>query len=281
VSVSVIIPVFQDWRRLGLCLEALERQSLAAAEFEIIVANNEPNDDHPAVCLPANVQIIHEPRPGSYAARNAAAAIASGEYLAFTDSDCIPDPDWLRNGLAALKANPGARIAGPVSIFREEGSTYYAYLYDLHTAFPQREYVASGVSVTANLLVPRSVFERVGRFEERFTGGDIEWNRRAQAAGVPLVYGDDVLVRHPARRDLAAIFKKRRRAAGSSRFENSDFRFILERLKPPVRRFFRLRRQRVAWREALLVVSIHWLARVIQAQEFSLIRLGLRQPNRS
>jgi hypothetical protein len=58
-------------------------------------------------------------------------------------------------------------------------------------------------------------------------------------------------------------------------------RFLVDRLKPPVRRFIGLRRKGVRRRDALLVTSIHWMVRLIQVQEFGFLRLGLKKPSRS
>ena len=280
-KISVIIPVYRDWTRLGLCLEALERQSLGTSAFEVIVVDNEPEPSVPAVPLPANVRIIHEPTPGSYIARNTAATASRAPVLAFTDSDCIPAADWLKQGLAALRSHPEARITGPVRIFKEQGATRYAYIHDLHTAFRQRENVAGGYCVTANLIVARDVFDRVGPFDPCLSGGDVRWGRRAQAAGVPIQYVEDVEVAHPARRNLADILRKRRRTGGSLPRNVSVPRFLFERIKPPLGRLRALRREGVGMSEALFVFGVHWAARLVEAQELSLVRLGLRRPSRS
>jgi len=281
VSISVIIPVYRDWERLALCLEALRRQTLAPDRFEIVVANNEPEPRPRMAGWPANARLIHEPRPGSYAARNAAVAASGGRYLAFTDSDCQPEPQWLERGLALFEEHEGVRLTGPVEIFRERGAGYYAYLHDLHLDFLQREYIALGACATANLMVARSVFDRVGRFEEYYSGGDFAWNKQAQAAGVPILYDASICVRHPARRRISEIFRKRRRTAGSIRREIPTHRFVLERLKPPLRRLIMLRQRRVGWKDAIVLFLILWAARLVQAQELSLVRLGIKKPLRS
>ncbi|WP_129793643.1 glycosyltransferase family 2 protein [Sphingosinicella sp. CPCC 101087] len=283
LAISVIIPVYRDWERLRLCLEALERQTLPASEWEIIVADNEPEGGSSSTRLPVNARIVHEPRPGSYAARNAAVALALGEHLAFTDSDCIPDPAWLENGLAALRSRSGARITGPVVIFREPGSHYLPYLYDLHTAFPQQEYVRQGHCATANLLVARRTFDQVGKFDECLSGGDSLWNMRAASMGVPILYDPGVSVGHPARRSLSEILRKRRRVVGSLalRQKVSLQRFALSRLTPPVRRLLALRRANVGLRESILLFLIIWFAQLAEAREYALVRLGMKSPNRT
>lgn len=278
LEISVIIPTYRDTPRLAYCLDALTRQSLPPEFFEIIVVDNAPEPDVQLGSLPANVRLIHEPTPGSYVARNTALAASRAPFLAFADSDCIPDKDWLKNGLAALRAYPDSRITGPVTIFRPRNGGHYAHIHDLSIAFPQRRYVKAGFCVTANLLVSRAVFDHVGPFEHCFSGGDSRWGRRATAAGVPIRYHEDVSVRHPARRSVGGILRKSRRTAGSS---HRDARYFLKLIKPPISWIARFRNEGLSWADAFMVVSIVWLSRLVQVIEFSLVRLGLKRPIRS
>ncbi|HVF83983.1 MAG TPA: glycosyltransferase [Sphingomicrobium sp.] len=279
IEVSVIIPVFEDVQRLALCLDALKRQSLPAECFEIIVADNAPYPHVPSGFLPVNARLIHEPVPGSYAARNAAVATSRAPFVAFLDSDCVPDEDWLLNGLAALRAYPSSRITGPLEIFRESGGSYYAHIHDLHVAFPQRSYVDAGFCVTANLLVSRAIFDRVGPFDHCYSGGDARWGLRATAAGVPIQYREDVRMSHPARQSIAKIFGKSRRIAGSSHRGAPYFFFKL--MTPPVHWIVRFRRSGLSWVDGLVVLSIIWCGRLVQAREFTLVRLAIKKPSRT
>jgi glycosyltransferase involved in cell wall biosynthesis len=90
--------------------------------FEIIAVDNASTEDlSGAVPADARIRLIVEPRLGSYAARNRGLSVAGGDILAFTDSDCIPDPDWLTEGVSALVANRHIDMiggAGGPSAFR-------------------------------------------------------------------------------------------------------------------------------------------------------------------
>lgn len=289
VRISVIIPVFQDWGRLALCLDALERQSLPARDFEIIVADNEPDGEAPAALrLPANARVVREPRPGSYAARNRAVAVAEGRFLAFTDSDCVPEPDWLENALAILEVHPDWRVTGPVPIFRAPGTNRFVYLYEYHTAFRQKLAVGLGKCATANLAVARSIFDAVGPFNESLaSGGDTEWGERAHARGVPIHYDERVAVAHPARRSLAEVIRKKRRLAGSiaQRKSYPTWRYFLYRLLPPFRNYYRnfirFRRGPIHPLDGIILFFVHWLGQLAEGQEFLFVRKGWKRPNRS
>src|SRR3972149_2192306 len=87
--VSVIIPFYNDSENLLNCLEAINRQTLDSSRLEIIVVDNGSSQDIESVVkiFPA-VNILYEPKEGSYAARNKGILNSKGDILAFTDSDC-------------------------------------------------------------------------------------------------------------------------------------------------------------------------------------------------
>ena len=215
--VSVIVPTYRDWDALAACLSCLRAQSLDPAAFEILVANNNPDAALPAdFAPPPNARVIWQPKPGSYAARNAALREARGAVFAFTDSDCRPEPDWLENALALLDRHGEVdRIGGAVIVTPNGADWTLPELYDRTFGLRQDRYVPRGYAATANLIVRRALFERVGPFnEDLYSSGDKEWNLRAQAAGSRIVLGEDVRVRHAARSSFEALKKKRLRVAG-------------------------------------------------------------------
>lgn len=282
-EIVVIIPTYRDWQRLQLCLEALANQTIASDRFNIIVANNDPQDPCPPFGISANVRVVVEAKPGSYAARNKAVSESSSKFIAFTDSDCVPDPDWLERAIAALSVSPGARISGQVPIFRPTGGGRAAYLYEFHTAFRQREYAARGEGATANLVVPRAVFEQVGPFNDGLlSGGDFEWHRRAQALGIQMVYAHDMIVRHPSRTHIGEIFRKRRRTARSEAVfhATSTWKYVKYQVKPPIGRMT-LDRGHPTWQERALLFMVMYGINLYAAYNFSLVRCGLAKAVRA
>ncbi len=243
ILVSIIIPTYYDWARLTLCLKALAGQSFAQEQFEIIVVNNDPADQTPAgfECA-ANCQIISEAKPGSYAARNAALKLAKGKIIGFTDSDCIPDKDWIKNAVNYFDTNSlCSRIAGKISIFFQGATPTKAELYDSLYAFNQKEYVInSGTSVTANLFTYKYIFDKVGYFkEDLMSGGDFSWGTTAQENGYNIHYAENVIVYHPGRQTLQELIKKEKRIGGAQAIflknngnKVSNFLYFLRELRP-------------------------------------------------
>ncbi|MBE9585878.1 glycosyltransferase family 2 protein [Mucilaginibacter sp. JRF] len=286
--ISVIIPTYKDWARLSLCLQSLATQTYDSNSFEIIVVNNYIGDKVPDdYFVPENCKIIVEEQPGSYAARNAALKIAKGEIMAFTDSDCIPDPDWLSAAVAVFQNNPGYdRIAGKIRLYYKSEKLTHAELYETVYAFNQDLYVEQdGTGVTANMFTYRKVFDQVGPFkDDLLSGGDYEWSVRARDAGFKIQYSDMVVVSHPARHAISELVKKAKRVGGGqagfqkqsgSKFVQSVVRFLYD-LRPPVRSIPLIISKGKSLHpvQKLLVFYIRYYLSVITAREKFKVSLG-------
>jgi len=94
MRVSVIVPHYDDLRRLDVCLSALGKQTFPKTDFEIIVADNGSPQGFQEVesIVAGRAQLISIAEKGAGPARNGGAAVAIGEVLAFLDSDCVPEP---------------------------------------------------------------------------------------------------------------------------------------------------------------------------------------------
>ncbi len=215
--ISIIIPVWNSPGLLRRCLDALGAQTLSRDMFEIIVVDNGSTDDTSDVARSfPGVILLNEPRPGSYAARNRGLRQARGIYVAFTDADCLPAPDWLEKGLAAAGRHPDAGVlAGRIELF-EEGETEGPAFSDYERlfSFPQA-YAARGNCATANWISRRTVFQEFGGFDERLkSGGDRQMALRIRDAGLPLIHAPDMLVLHPVRASRGSLVRKRQRLSG-------------------------------------------------------------------
>lgn len=215
---SVIIPVFNDVAGIARTLEGLCRQSWPMDGIEVIVVDN--GSEQPvslSAQYPFHVQVIRCQTPGSYAARNAGAAVAKGEIFAFTDADCIPCQDWLEQGIALLLEGGGKWAVGGEVVFTRIESPSGVALYQMLTGFGQESNILTkGFAATANLFCTKAQFEEVGPFDERLlSGGDREWAWRANTLHISMTYQPDAIVyTEPRRTLLGAIRQARRVVAG-------------------------------------------------------------------
>src|SRR5690554_53776 len=122
-KITIIIPTYNNWDEMTRCLNAILDQTYPKSLIEIIIANNSPDSKPPTDNISyAKVTIIEVAEPGSYAARNAALKESSGEIIAFTDSDCTPDQDWIYNGVKQIMRGY-SRVAGHVSLVYSDKPT--------------------------------------------------------------------------------------------------------------------------------------------------------------
>lgn len=282
-EISVIVPVYEQWHLVPVLLAALRSQTLAAETFEVVLVNNGPTAPPVLADVPAHCRLVDCAEPGSYAARNKGAAVTTGRLLVFTDADCVPAPQWLQALRNGAGTGDDALFAGAIEMFAVSPKPGASEIYDIVKGIPQERYATRGYGATANLLVPRRVFDLVGGFDaKRFSGGDAEFCRRAGRAGFPLTYLPQAVVRHPARTSWREIATKTRRIKGGQMQAGSAWyrRSLLFSLIPPVRGvaiFMRDRRHPIQRRLIASVVLFGlW---TVSAREALRIRLG-RQAER-
>ena len=288
--VSVIVPVWNDAERLACCLHALEAQTYRHDLYEVIVVDNhaerrvggDSEKIAQVVSVNAHSRVVHERRPGSYAARNMGVVVAHGEIIAFTDADCIPTPDWIERGVAHLTASNCAAVAGRIEIFpRLAGQPNAVEQYEVLVALAQKEFVTKySFGATANLFTFREVLARAGTFlAEVKSGGDLEWGRRVTGFGYKLEYSENIRVLHPARSSFAELYAKIVRVCGGHHdlkrlkgrayldFERS---WLLD-LVPPVRAMAHIMSEPslVRWRDRIKVCAVLCFVRLVQAFEKS------------
>lgn len=242
--VDVIIPHLNDRDRLKTCLEDLARQSYPADRFAVLVVDNgsdRPIDD--VVAPFPFASCTSETERGCGSARNRGVAQTKGDILAFTDSDCRPDPDWLLNAVNRLDRDPVDIVAGEIKVFAaDESRPTDVELFDKVFGFEAKRYAERKHFATgANIVVPRAVFDKVGPFRNGSLPEDLEWGRRAHASGMRIRHAPDVIIRHPARRTWAELKRKMDRTSWHARNymgEQSFFRlrwtvYTLAMASPP------------------------------------------------
>jgi glycosyltransferase involved in cell wall biosynthesis len=208
VKVSVIVPHYNDLAALDVCLEKLEQQSFPREDFEIIVADNgTPQRGALEAVVRDRARLIVVDERGAGPARNGGVAAARGQILAFTDSDCVPEPGWLAAGVAALSRYDF--VGGRVKVLVADRTRMTAteafervFAFDFKTYITRKGFTGSG-----NLFCPRAVFSRVGEFRAGVSE-DVDWSHRAGSAGFRLGYEPSAIVGHPARRTWPELVGK-------------------------------------------------------------------------
>jgi glycosyltransferase involved in cell wall biosynthesis len=211
-SVSIIAPVFNDEKLIKLLIDSLLVQKYPKQLYEIIIVDNGSKDKTKDIVRQYPVVLLEENEiQSSYAARNKAIAKAKGEILAFIDSDCIANPDWLSEGVRAL--DKADLVGGRVEFYfspKKTAAEYYDSLIHFHFEDTIRDRKVTGAG---NLFVRASTFKKIGLFPHVASGGDFQWTGRATASGLSLIYSPTTVIQHPAR-TFKDLIKKHQRTGG-------------------------------------------------------------------
>jgi glycosyltransferase involved in cell wall biosynthesis len=212
--ISVVIPHLNTPDSLARCLASVCAQDVPAGSFEVIVVDNGSTTvlDEVWAAFP-QVSHLVEPRPGPGLARNMGVAAAKSDCLAFIDADCVARPGWLAAAHSAARA--GRISGGDVAIEPADPSRLTGIeAFEAVFGFRQQRYIRTDkFSVTANLAMPRSAFDRVGPFGGIEIAEDVDWGQRAHALGLTMDYRPDMQVLHPPRPDMPALRRKVDRVA--------------------------------------------------------------------
>jgi len=284
VIFSIIVPVYEQWDIVPCLLRAIEQQTLALDNIELILVDNGSRHPMDPAVLPPFVRMYRCATPGSYAARNLGAGQARGQWLVFTDADCLPDRDWLAALQAASRTECSCLLAGPVNIVATSERPNWWEVYDMVRGIPQAHYVKRGYAATANLAVLKEVFNSLSGFDgRRYSGGDAEFCRRAGDRGFSMRFVEEAAVAHPARDTWEELSTKARRVKGGQLTAGSLKRRTLWHFAtclPPVRESLRLLRNRafpLHYRFIAVAVQLRlWLVQVAEMLRL----LGGRVPER-
>jgi GT2 family glycosyltransferase len=201
-QVSVVLATRDRPERLAAALTGLRRQTLAPECFEVIVVDDgslTPGTQlvlaEALSCGGIRLRSVHHPNArGTAGARNSGWRLAQAPLVAFTDDDCVPEPDWLSEGLAVSRHYPGAIIQGrtapnPAELARRG---VFSRTISVEALGPQYE--------ACNIFYPRALLERVGGFDEAFgsfsAGEDTDLAWRALEAGAESAFAPGALVFH-------------------------------------------------------------------------------------
>jgi GT2 family glycosyltransferase len=257
--VSIVIPHYNDLDSLAVCVAGLRRQTWPERRMEIIVADNNSACGIAAVVRVAHgCRVVPAPVQGAGPARNAGAAVAGGEILAFIDSDCDPRPDWVENGVRALDGYDFA--GGYVEVVaRDPANPTAVEAWELVFGFDFERYIrVGGYTGGGNMWVRRPVFDTVGGFRAG-VAEDMDWSFRARGAGFRLGYGRLAMVSHLARPGWPELLTRWRRVLAEH--------YTLTREKP-----LGLLRW-MAWTAGMPLATVPHLARVLRSDRLPGARL--------
>ena len=215
LSLSLVMPTYDEPERLEAALESLSRQDYPPAASEIIVIDDaSPQLDAErlhAALAPFPLRLIRNLyNQGRARARNAALRVAKGDIIIFLDSDMTVGPDFLRTHVERHRTQAEAVFIGNIRFASEIPTTRLTRYIEgrgVHGAEVEQP-MHFKCFVTGNSSLRRSSLLRVGFFDEDLTaygGEDLELGYRLHRAGIPLFYAPEALSHHHHLRALEPL----------------------------------------------------------------------------
>lgn len=231
--VSVIVPIYNGEQDLPGLLACLMAQTYPKDRAEYLLVDNGSRDRTPQILSAAvenfaakglTLNILNERDiQSAYAARNTGIRAATGEFLAFTDADCYPQPDWLTGLMQPFQEESIGLVAGKIIAF--PGTT-------LLESYAERKHIMSQTDTlahkfcpygqTANLGIRFKALEKVGLFRPHLTTGgdaDICW-RIQKESDWTIHYAEAAVIQHRHRQTLKELYSQWHRYGTSNRYLN-------------------------------------------------------------
>jgi len=111
-KVSVVVCAYNAESTMAACLDSL--RALRYPAYEVVVVDDGSTDSTGWIADQyEGIHVIHQENKGLSAARNVGMAASTGEIVAYTDSDCVVDPDWLHHLVATFLSSGMTAVGGP------------------------------------------------------------------------------------------------------------------------------------------------------------------------
>jgi len=224
-EVSVVVCSYNGGATLRECLESLVL--LNYPNYEIILVDDGSTDDTPQIAADfPTVRYVRQDNAGLSAARNIGALRARGEVVAYTDSDCVADENWLLYLVHAMQDQGVNAIGGPNITPPSDGWTAQCVAASPgnpgHVMLDDRfaEHVPG-----CNMAFHRDTLLNLGGFDVQFqqAGDDVDICWRFLDAGLKIGYASAAVVWHHRRRSVREYLRQQRgygRSEGMLQFKH-------------------------------------------------------------
>ena len=205
--VSIVVPVYNGERTIGDCVESIFALAFPRDDVELLLIDNASTDSTSTILdrYRDRARIFQETKRGPAAARNRGLVNATGDVVAFTDADCVVDPNWLRHIIAPL-SDPDVGIVGGAIMAMKPCNAVEAFGEQIHDHQMAIEHYSPPYAITMNWASPRAVLEKVGPFDEELLRcEDCDLAYRIVAAGYRIVHEPAAVVYHRNEQTLAGL----------------------------------------------------------------------------
>lgn len=214
IKISVIIPAKDAEKTIADCLQSLTNQSgyTFGCDYEVILVDDGSSDQTAHIGRGHAVKVISQENAGPAAARNKGVEHAQGDLILFTDADCVPSANWIKEMVAPLQDDIVVGVKGAYHC-REKNSVArfvqqeFEYKYQALARLPKIDFID-----TYSAAYRKKIFLENNGFDPRFSVPSVEdqeFSFRMARKGYTLMFANDARVFHS--HDLSVMEYVRRK----------------------------------------------------------------------
>ncbi len=216
--ISIIIPTKNNEDTIENCMESLEGLDYPEERYEILIVDGHSRDGTVAIAEKHGAKIFYEEGGTRATACNVGLTHVQGDYVAFTDADCIVERMWLTNALKYFDDGAVAGVGGPNIV--PDDVVFFGKAIDFvlsHTIFSAGATYAKRLGVPmevesiggCNSIYRTGVLKEIFPIDEITTAEDALLNHRIRLRGLRLIDAPDVVVWHYRHWDTPKLFFRR------------------------------------------------------------------------
>lgn len=221
--VSIIIPVRNVGKIIGQCLESLKNLNYPMDKYEVIISDSESSDNTQEVVKKYAATLVSTPKRSVVAGRNEGFKIAKGDFVAFSDADCVMDKNWIQNSLKYFEDPKIGAVGGP-NITPDDDKPFakaVGFVFDqpIFTAGSVYGRILKNTKEVksipgCNVIYRRESLDKVMPMDETLLEAeDYVTNQKIRYLGYKLLYTPDTIVWHYRRPSPKKFFRQMHRYA--------------------------------------------------------------------
>lgn len=220
---SIIIATKDRKDKLERCLDSINADAMVESGSELILVDNGSTDSSLKIIrefqqkTPFPVSFFQETRKGLSFCRNRGIRNAKGDLVIFTDDDCYMAKDYLKAAKKIFQDNSIGFATGRVALYDKEDCPIMTCNEARTRTIDQKSLSGVPKIIGANLIIRKSVIEKVGWFDilfgsgTWFAGDDIDYISRVLVKGFKGIYDPSIIVyHHHGRKDKDVVQNQER-----------------------------------------------------------------------
>ncbi|MFH1391815.1 MAG: glycosyltransferase family 2 protein, partial [Candidatus Diapherotrites archaeon] len=199
MKISVIIPAYNSEKTIGNCIEAIRNQDFSEP-FEIIVVDDGSKDETSDAAEELGAVVLKQKNSGPAKARNLGAKNAKGDILVFTDADCVPEQNWLKEMTAPFKHKEIIGVQGAYNTKQKSITARFNQI-EIEERYDRMKRKSETLDWIGSYSAGyrKKDYLEVGGFDESFpkaSGEDPELSYKLAKLGKKLVFNPKAIVYH-------------------------------------------------------------------------------------